>query len=331
MSEWSGFFNAYKVGDVWDRTYLADDFANFFAPLIRNGVFAGRSNSLQVIPSDPLGMSVQVSSGQAWISGYSYINSDFLSLELDPADGSLNRIDAIVLQWNNTDRKISAVCKKGTPALNANPPALQNDENTKELCIAEIDVLAGLTSIKQQHIRDTRANTAVCGWVTAMIEQADTSTLFKQWEAAYSEQYNQNATYLAQQKAAWEEFFSNIQNDTVLPIPSLEKAGNSIVVNSAGSGYELKPLAKRHTFAATLGTAWTGSGPYTQTVTVAGILAADTPHIMPVYDAANATAIVQKEAWSCVSKAEAVAGGIKFTCFEDKPGAAVPLQIEVIR
>lgn len=183
MSEWSGFFNAYKVGDIWDRTYLADDFASFFAPLIRNGVFAGRSNSLQVIPSDPLGMSVQVSSGQAWISGYSYINSDFLSLELDPADGSLNRVDAIVIQWNNTDRKISAVCKKGTPALNANPPALQNDENIKELCIAEIDVLAGLTSIKQQHIRDTRANTAVCGWVTALIEQADTSTLYVQWEA----------------------------------------------------------------------------------------------------------------------------------------------------
>ena len=88
---------------------------------------------------------------------------------------------------------------------------------------------------------------------------------------------------------------------------------------------------KRATYTATLGTEWTGSGPYTQTVAVAGILATDMPHIMPVYDAANATAIAQKEAWSCVSKAEAAAGGIKFTCFEDKPGAAVPLQIEVVR
>ena len=88
---------------------------------------------------------------------------------------------------------------------------------------------------------------------------------------------------------------------------------------------------KRHTFTATLGIAWTGSGPYTQTVAVSGILATDMPHIMPVYDAANATAIAQSEGWSCVSKAEAAAGGIKFTCFEDKPGAAVPLQIEVMR
>lgn len=88
---------------------------------------------------------------------------------------------------------------------------------------------------------------------------------------------------------------------------------------------------KRATYTATLGTDWTGSGPYTQTVAVAGILASDMPHIMPIYDAANATAIAQKEAWSCVSKAEAAAGGINFTCFEDKPGAAVPLQIEVVR
>lgn len=88
---------------------------------------------------------------------------------------------------------------------------------------------------------------------------------------------------------------------------------------------------KRRTFTATLGTAWTGSGPYTQTVAVSGILAADMPHIMPVYSTDNATAIAQKEAWNCVSKAEAAAGGIKFTCFEDKPWAEIPIQIEVMR
>ena len=88
---------------------------------------------------------------------------------------------------------------------------------------------------------------------------------------------------------------------------------------------------KRRTFTATLGTAWTGSGPYTQTVAVSGILASDTPHIMPVYSTDNATAIAQKEAWNCVSKAEAAEGGIKFTCFEDKPLAEIPIQIEVMR
>lgn len=88
---------------------------------------------------------------------------------------------------------------------------------------------------------------------------------------------------------------------------------------------------KRKTFTATVGTGWTGSGPYTQAVAVSGILASDMPHITPVYSTDNATAIAQKESWNCVSKAEAAAGGIKFTCFEDKPLAEIPIQIEVMR
>lgn len=88
---------------------------------------------------------------------------------------------------------------------------------------------------------------------------------------------------------------------------------------------------KRAAYTATLSTSWTGSGPYTQTVTISGILATDMPHIMPAYSSNNATAIAQKEAWSKVSKAEAAADSITFTCFEEKPTAAIPIQIEVIR
>lgn len=88
---------------------------------------------------------------------------------------------------------------------------------------------------------------------------------------------------------------------------------------------------KRAAYTATLSTTWTGSGPYTQTVAISGILATDMPHIMPAYSSNNATAIAQKEAWSKVSKAEAAAGSITFTCFEEKPTAAIPIQIEVIR
>lgn len=88
---------------------------------------------------------------------------------------------------------------------------------------------------------------------------------------------------------------------------------------------------KRKIFTATVGTGWTGSGPYTQTVTVAGVLASDMPHVVPVYDADNTTAQAQREAWGCVSRGVAAAGGIQFTCFEDKPETAIPIQIEVMR
>lgn len=88
---------------------------------------------------------------------------------------------------------------------------------------------------------------------------------------------------------------------------------------------------KRFTDTATITTTWSGSGPYTQAVSVSGILATDIPHIMPVYSTTNATAIGQKEAWTCVSKAETSDGTITFTCFEEKPTTAIPIQIEVIR
>lgn len=128
---------------------------------------------------------------------------------------------------------------------------------------------------------------------------------------------------------------------------SLPKAGGTMTGDLDMGGMALKNLkspsagtdaatkayvdGKRKTYTGTLSTSWTGSGPYTQTVAVSGILAADMPHITPVYSTANATAIAQKEAWNCVSKAEAAAGGIKFTCFEDKPTTAIPIQVEVIR
>ena len=89
--------------------------------------------------------------------------------------------------------------------------------------------------------------------------------------------------------------------------------------------------SKRKTWTATITTTWSGSGPYTQSVTVPGILASDMPHITPVYSSDNDTALSQKEAWACVSKAVTAANSITFACFEDKPATAIPIQIEVIR
>ena len=128
---------------------------------------------------------------------------------------------------------------------------------------------------------------------------------------------------------------------------SLPRAGGAMTGNISMGGNTVQGLkapadgadaatkdyvdGKRKTFTATVGTGWTGSGPYTQTVAVSGILASDMPHVVPVYDADNTTAKAQREAWGCVSRGVAAAGGIQFTCFGDKPETAIPIQIEVMR
>lgn len=82
----------------------------------------------------------------------------------------------------------------------------------------------------------------------------------------------------------------------------------------------------------TLTAEWTGSeAPYTQTVAFDGILEEDRPHVAPVYSDTLETALLEKEGWAFVSDAYAVAGGITFVCFEDKPSTAINIQVEVNR
>lgn len=77
---------------------------------------------------------------------------------------------------------------------------------------------------------------------------------------------------------------------------------------------------------------WSGSSaPYSQTITVDGISATDTPYITPVFSASNYIAVRQQQAWNSVGVAESSDGAITFTCLEKKPVVDIPLKIEVIR
>lgn len=125
---------------------------------------------------------------------------------------------------------------------------------------------------------------------------------------------------------------------TQLPAMNYEASGTAASAVTAhnqnasahSSLFAAKAVKKKYT--ATLSATWSGTAaPFTQSVTVSGILASDTPHIVPVYSSDNATALQEKEAWNCVSKAVTSAGKITFTCFEEKPEVALSLQIEVIR
>lgn len=90
---------------------------------------------------------------------------------------------------------------------------------------------------------------------------------------------------------------------------------------------------KRLVLTTTIPASWTGSAePYTQTISVPGILATDTPHIMPVYTDPNySVTLAQIEGWSKIVSAFSGDGVIAFYCRPDKPAVAIPIQIEVMR
>ena len=76
---------------------------------------------------------------------------------------------------------------------------------------------------------------------------------------------------------------------------------------------------------------WSLSVPYTQTVSIQGILATDIPVVDVVLSSTTSTAKSQLEAWSCVSKIETAAGSITATCFEELPAIDIPIQLKVVR
>lgn len=181
MAEKSGFFNSVNG----DRKYKADFFAEYFASFIGNGIFPNPSNALQVIADT--NMNVIIKAGKAWINGYYYNNDTDLTLTLDTADGVLNRIDKIVLQFNTLSRTISVKIKKGVFASTAVAPALQRDSNAYELALADIYIPKGSINVTQSNITDIRLDSGRCGIVHGTVDQVDTTTLFNQYQTWLNE------------------------------------------------------------------------------------------------------------------------------------------------
>lgn len=187
-----GFFDANLVGEEYDRVYLSQHFAAYFASFIGNGVFAGKSNELQVMALSTPQMKVSVLGGQGYINGYWYENTDNLILNIDNADGVLNRIDSVVLRLGYAERDMWLAIKKGVPAVTPIAPGVTRSADFYELQLATISVPASSINITQSRISDTRLNKSVCGWVTGLVQQIDTTTLFNQFETYFEEFKNVN-------------------------------------------------------------------------------------------------------------------------------------------
>lgn len=173
--EKSSFFNSVSH----DRTYKAEDWAEYFASFIGNGVFPVPSSGLQVVADE--GMNVTVKTGKAWINGYFYYNTSDLTVTLNTTDGVLNRIDRVVLRWDLTKRNIAITVKSATPSTNPTAPTLQRDADAYEIALADVSLKAGATAIQQSNITDQRFNSALCGIVTGAVEQIDASALTAQF------------------------------------------------------------------------------------------------------------------------------------------------------
>ena len=213
-----GFFDSVNG----DRTYNADDISNYFLKLISNGVFATPSTAMQVQALS--GMNVNVAAGWGFIN-CKWINNDSnYSLQLDAADSSMNRIDRIVLHLDTAQasRSITIQVKKGTPALTPTAPDLTRTGSVYELSLAQIAVTANTTAITQADITDERPDNTLCGWVTGLIDQIDTTNLFAQFTASFNQWFSdiksevQSTTIVSNYSGV---YITETENETTIPIP----------------------------------------------------------------------------------------------------------------
>lgn len=205
MSVTSGFFDSVDG----DRTYDADQMSTYFEGLISDGIYENIGNRFAV--NAGTGMTVTVGSGRALIDSH-WIKSDAqVTLVLNPADVQLDRIDAIALRLDRNERNITIVVKTGTPSLSPQAPLISRTQNVYELYLAYVYIGRSIT-----RITDLRSS-SLCGWVTGIIKQVNTSDLFDQWETAYENYYyrstNEFDAYMQAKKAEFETWFESLTEE----------------------------------------------------------------------------------------------------------------------
>ena len=194
-----------------DRVYKAEDWAWYFATFIGNGVFPKPTNGLMVMADGA--MNVAVKAGYGFINGYAFRNQDDHVITIATGDGSLGRIDRIVLRWDLTNRQMVLDCKQGTPSADPSAPALVRTADTYELALADISVARGATTISQSNITDRRTNTDLCGIVEGTVSQIDWATLTAQLDAFMAEYTQAISDDYAAYTAQIEDFENDFETD----------------------------------------------------------------------------------------------------------------------
>ncbi len=186
----SGFYNSING----DRMYSANDMNKPYKRVITEGIFATPqgtpSTDFQVLSANNV-MNVIVKKGEGLLGNrWIELESD-TTITVSSNTGITPRCDSIIIRVDNTQsgRVAQVIYREGTASSKPMPPNLVNTDTIKEIRVANIYVVAGATWISQDAITDLRGS-GECPWITSLIKQVDTSTLYAQWQKAYQDYYD---------------------------------------------------------------------------------------------------------------------------------------------
>lgn len=172
-----GFFNSL----AGDRKYNAAQITEYFEGLVSDGVYESVGGALQVQAAT--GMNVNIQTGRAIVDCRWIRNDAVITMPITASHVTLARYTAIMIRLDYSARDISIIAVDGTPASTPVKPTPTNTTEVKDLVLAYLYIPGGATTIPQANIQDMRG-TNLCGWVTGLIKQVNTSQLFAQWQDA---------------------------------------------------------------------------------------------------------------------------------------------------
>ncbi len=249
-------------------------------------------------------MAVTVSDGGGWLTdangnGIHFWNDVFaataalLQLPIATADGVLNRIDRVIVEWStpNYTQLPEVKILKGANAITPVAPALTNNASLRQISLARISVAAGTLAITPGMITDERLDATVCGIVTETTE-VDTSMAVAQFNEILDEaqglvndlQGEAVIDHAATHEPGGDDVAKFVYYGGAQVLTDAEKAQARLNVSAEAARLQFINTVVDN--AAFVSNATYADFPYRATVALTGVLSTMVPHV--VFGAADA-------------------------------------------
>lgn len=184
-----GFYNSLNG----DRKYSADDFSAIFNGIINDGIFQSVGTAF-VVKADE-GLFVDVGIGRAWFDGTYTVNDSIYKIEAPASDLLYDRIDAVVIEVDKTNRVNSIKFVQGEAKTNPVNPTLTKTTYVKQYPLCYIKRKANSESIAQADITN-KVGSEDTPFVTGILKTISLDTLLGQWEDELNTFVNDKENYV---------------------------------------------------------------------------------------------------------------------------------------
>lgn len=154
---------------IYDRPADSSLLRGVISQFVSTGIFP-TTDCFKVEASE--GMLITVKSGSAVINGVTAMEETTRTLTVQSSDDTYDRIDTVVLRYNNdiSVRSIDLYVLEGTPAATPTPPILTRQTDYYELGLANLYIPVNSAVISDERITDTRTDEERCGYAKGLTQ-----------------------------------------------------------------------------------------------------------------------------------------------------------------